>query len=154
MIDLTRLLPKLLRANGGSELAVRLAWARAAGPHLRGNAIPLNLAEGVLSVAVADAIWQKQLQQMSAELISRVNNLLGQHVVNSLIFRIDPKTISAAQPAPQTRERKTREIKAPPQILFAAGAIADEELRGKFIRAAGNCVARRDAMGERDAPKV
>ena len=154
MIDLTRLLPKLLRAHGGAELAVRLAWARAAGPHLRRIAIPLNLAEGVLSVAVADTLWQKQLQQMSAELIIRVNNLLGQRVVNSLRFRIEPETISGAQAGPRTRERNTQEIKAPPQILFAAAAIADEELRAKFIRAAGNCLARREAIGERDAPKV
>ena len=36
MIDLTALLPKLLRANGANaELAVKIAWSKAAGPGLR-----------------------------------------------------------------------------------------------------------------------
>ena len=147
MIDLSRLLSMLLRDNSGNvELAVHLAWSRVAGKGLRRHVVPGAFDGNNLTVSVADAIWQKQLQQMSAELIFRMNMLLGKKVVQSLGFQIDPASVSRAQGAYPTREEeKRRPAKAPTELLFAAGAIADEELRARFIRAAENCIARRDA---------
>ena len=75
MVDLTKLLPRLLRAN--PEMAAKLAWSRAAGEGLRRNAIPVSLFGKTLTVSVADALWQKQLQSMAAELLFRINTLLG-----------------------------------------------------------------------------
>ena len=143
MIDLTRLLPKLLSAN--RELAVKLAWARAAGSGLRRQAVPLRLDRGAFIVSVADAIWQKQLQSMSAELIFRLNNLLGQRTVNEIIFRINSSAVSQAQAEAEDSPRKDPPAPAPTELLFAAGSIADQELRARFIRAAENCIARRDS---------
>jgi len=143
MIDLTRLLPKLLRAN--PELAVKLAWARAAGTGLRRQAVPLRLDRGTFIVSVADAIWQKQLQSMSAELIFRLNNLLGQRIVDELIFRINPTAVSHAQAEAEQSLPEVAPAPAPTELLFAAGSIADQELRARFIRAAENCIARRDS---------
>lgn len=143
MIELTRLLPKLLRAN--PELAVKLAWARVAGSGLRRQAVPLRLERGVFIVSVADAIWQKQLQSMSAELIFRLNNLLGQRTVNEIIFRINPSAVSQAQTEAGDSSRKVPPAPAPTELLFAAGSIADQDLRARFIRAAENCIARRDS---------
>lgn len=143
MIDLTRLLPKLLRAN--PELAVKLAWARAAGSGLRRQAVPQRLEQGVFIVSVADAIWQKQLQSMSAELIFRLNNLLGQRTVNEIIFRINPSAVAQAQTQGEESSPKVPPAQAPTELLFAAGSIADQELRARFIRAAENCIARRDS---------
>jgi hypothetical protein len=144
MIDLTRLLPKLLRAN--PELAVKLAWARAAGPGLSRQAVPFRLESGRFIVSVADAIWQKQLQSMSAELIFRVNNLLEQRTVKELVFRINPSAVSRAQTETETSLPKAAPPPAPTELLFAARSIADQELRARFIRAAENCIARRDAL--------
>ena len=143
MIDLTRLLPKLLRAN--PELAVKLAWARAAGSGLRRQAVPLRLDGETFIVSVADAIWQKQLQSMSSELIFRLNNLLGHRTVHELIFRINPSAVSQAQTESDTRPPKVPPPPAPTELLFAAGSIADQELRARFIRAAENCISRRDS---------
>jgi hypothetical protein len=153
MIDVTRLLPKLLRAHGGNpELAVKLVWARAAGVGLRRHAIPFRLEGNTLIVSVADAIWQKQLQQMSAELIFRMNNLLGQTTVDALVFRVDPAAVSEAQATSRPRRAKRVEGGAiPTELLFAAGSIADEELRARFMRAAENCIKRRDSHA--DAPQ-
>src|SRR5438094_131517 len=67
MIDVTRLLPKIVAAN--PELAVKMAWSRAAGEGLRRNTHAFCFAGKTLTVSVADALWQKQLQSMSAELI-------------------------------------------------------------------------------------
>ena len=150
MIDLTKLLPKLLRASGGNpELAVKLAWSRAAGVGLKPHAIPTQFDGRTLSVAVADAIWQRQLQHMSSELIFRTNNVLGQAIVESLNFHVDPATVAQMRGSiGQRKEKDERRAPAPSELLFAAGSIADEDLRARFIRAAENCIARRDAHDE------
>lgn len=148
MIDLTRLLPKLLRAN--PELAVKLAWARAAGTGLSRQAIPFRLDSGRFIVSVADGIWQKQLQSMSAELIFRLNNLLGQRIVDEIIFRINPAAVSQAQQEKEASPPKVTPPPAPTELLFAAGSIADQDLRARFIRAAENCIARRDSSMSRE----
>src|ERR1041384_7679104 len=99
MSDLTSLLPKLLRANGANaELAVQLAWSKAAGTGLRRQTIPVRLVAKTLVVAVADPIWQKQLQHMSAELIFRINNRLKENVIDSIEFRVDAGALKAANP--------------------------------------------------------
>jgi len=148
MLDLTRILPKLLRAN--PELAVKLAWGRAAGTGLARQAVPFRLDGGRFIVSVADAIWQKQLQSMSAELIFRLNNLLGQRTVDELVFRIYPSAVSEAQARAEAPSPKVAPAPAPTELLFAAGSIADQELRARFIRAAENCIARRDSMMTRE----
>lgn len=145
MIDLNRLLPRLLTAN--PELAVNLAWSRVAGAGLRRQAIPHRLEGKSFIVSVADAIWQRQLQSMSSELIFRMNNLLGQTAVNEIVFRINPAAVSQAQKEfAENKPSKPPAAPAPTELLFAAGAIADQDLRERFIRAAENCIARRDSL--------
>ncbi|HSP61479.1 MAG TPA: DUF721 domain-containing protein [Pyrinomonadaceae bacterium] len=150
MIDLNRLLPKLLKAAGTNpemtEIAAKIAWTRAAGAGLRPNAIPFRLYQKTLIVSVADAIWQKQMQTMSAELLFRINRLLGRDVVDFIEFRVDPATIDTARamnfPAKDSSPAEARPI--PVELVSAAGNIADKELRERFMRAAENCIARRD----------
>ena len=150
MIDVARLLPKLLNATGANpemaEIAAKLAWTRAAGEGLRRHAIPFRLFRQTLVVSVADIIWQRQMQSMSAELISRINKLLGREVVAEIEFRIDPATVEQvrANSQPQgPREKSQRPISD--ELIAAASEIADQDLRDRFIRAAENCIARREA---------
>src|SRR6202165_6226381 len=97
MMDLARLLPKLLNATSANpemaENAAKVAWARAAGDGLPRHAIPFRLYRTTLVVSVADTIWQRQMQSMSAELVSRINKLLGREVVGEIEFRIDPARV-------------------------------------------------------------
>ena len=151
MIDVARLLPKLLNATGANpemaEIAVKLAWTRAAGDGLRRHAIPFRLFRKTLVVSVADIIWQKQMQSMSLELISRINKLLGRDVVDEIEFRIDPVTVEQvranSQPRQDPRDKAREPI--PAELVSAASEIADQDLRERFIRAAENCIARREA---------
>lgn len=146
MIDLTALLPKLLRANGANaELAVKLAWSKAAGAGLRRETMPVRLVSKTLIVAVADPIWQKQLQHMSAELIFRINNLLQGNLIDTIEFRVDAGALKSNPPPNRASEKEPTNQPAPTELLFAASAIADEELRARFVRAAQNCIERRDA---------
>ena len=144
MLDVTKLLPKIVRAN--PELAVKMAWARAAGEGLRRNTHPSGFAGKTLTVSVMDALWQKQLQSMSAELIFRMNNLLGRGAVDELVFRIAPSDVSQSQSTNRSESPgKPKDRPLPTELKFAAASIADEDLRARFLRAANNLIARRDS---------
>ena len=151
MIDVARLLPKLLNATGANpemaEIAAKLAWSRAAGDGLRRHAIPFRLFQKTLVVSVADVIWQRQLQSMSAELVSRINRLLGREVVEVIEFRIDPATVEQVRANSELRPRPEDAAREPipDELISAANEIADQDLRERFIRAAENCIARREA---------
>jgi hypothetical protein len=151
MMDLARLLPKLLNATGANpemaEIAAKVAWTRAAGDGLRRHAIPFRLYRTTLVVSVADAIWQRQMQSMGAELVSRINKLLDRKVVETIEFRIDPAAVEKVRAMAQPRqdERHKAVKPAPDELISAAGEIADPDLRERFIRAAENCIARRES---------
>ena len=155
MDDLLRVLPKFLRAAGETEevleAAALIAWKRVAGEGLRGQAVPFRLYRKTLIVAVADATWQKQLEKVSGQLLFRLNSLLGQAVVTYIEFRIDPATVQAqrATLAAHTIDQEAQERRAlesaSGQVRAAAEAITDEQLRRRFLLAAGSCIDRRES---------
>ena len=95
MNQLIKSLPGVFRAAGDStevaEAAAIAAWKHAAGDGLKEHAVPLKLENRTLTIAVADAIWQKQLHSMRGQLLFRVNSILGKPLVGALDFVIDPK---------------------------------------------------------------
>jgi hypothetical protein len=139
MNQLIKSLPGVLRAAGEStevaEAAAIAAWKHAAGEGLKEHAIPLKLENRTLTIAVADAIWQKQLHSMRGQLLFRVNSILGKPLVGALDFVIDPKL---ARPlvdhSAQPEEPLDNEV--PLELWSAAGAIQDQELRKKFLKTA------------------
>jgi len=94
MEGLIKSLPAVLRASGNApevaEAAAIAAWKHAAGEGLRDHAVPLGLQDRTLKIAVADPIWQKQLNSMRGQMLFRVNSLLGQPIVGALEFIVDP----------------------------------------------------------------
>ena len=154
MDALIRSLPNLLRAAGEAEevleVAAFIAWRRVAGEGLRGQAVPFRLYRKTLVVSVADATWQKQLEAVSGQLLFRLNSLLGQAVVTFIEFRIDPKTVQAERAAMKIQEKKSveqerRALKSVSgEITIAADAIHDDDLRRRFLLAAGSCIDRRE----------
>jgi hypothetical protein len=147
MIDAALLLPKLLARAGDNadftETAAKIAWRRVAGEGLREHAIPVGLNGSSLIVSVADAVWQKQLQPMSAELIFRINKLLGRKVVDKIEFKIDARALSSNTGKRGSTPR--RSASAPAAVISSATEIEDPDLRERFLRAAANCIARRAA---------
>ena len=151
MEDLFQSLPKLLRAAGESEEVLEAAsfaaWRRVAGEALRGCAVPFRLYRKTLVVAVPDATWRRQLEQVSPQLIFRLNSLLGQAVVTYVEFRVDPKTVRLERErlGRAEYERLAQEenaLKRAGEIGDAASAIHDEDLRRRFLLAAGSCMNR------------
>src|ERR671929_69083 len=149
MDDLFQALPKILRAAGESEevweAAAFAAWRRVAGEALRASAVPFRLYRKTLVISVPDATWRKQLEQMSPQLLFRLNSLLGQALVTYVEFRVDPKTVGRER----ARARRTqyerlveeeRALRRAEELDEAAAAIQDESLRRRFLLAAGSCM--------------
>ena len=133
------------------EAAALVAWRRVAGEGLRTQAVPFRLYRKTLIVAVLDVTWQKQLEAMSGQLLFRLNSLLGQAVVTYIEFRIDPKTVRAERARAQVEvitriEQERRALQSiSGEISTAADAIHDDDLRRRFLLAAGSCIDRRES---------
>jgi hypothetical protein len=139
MNQLIKSLPDVLRAAGNSEevaeAAAIAAWKHAAGDGLQSHALALKLDNRTLTVAVADAIWQKQLQSMRGQLLFRVNTILGQPIVSAIEFVIDPQ-LARVQAETQKEKEEPLDNEVPLELWSAANAIQDKELRQTFMRAA------------------
>ena len=139
MNQLIKSLPGVLRAAGDStevaEAAAIAAWKHAAGNGLKEHAVPLKLEDRTLTIAVADAIWQKQLHSMRGQLLFRVNSILGKPLVGALDFVIDPK-LAKLSVEPLEREEEFLDNEVPLELWSAASAIQDKDLRKKFLRTA------------------
>ena len=148
MNQLIKSLPGVLRAAGGAdevaEAAAIAAWKHAAGDGLKEHAVPLKLENRTLTVAVADAIWQKQLTSMRSQLLFRVNSILGQPIVGALEFLIDSKL---AQPRVEQLKAKDQPLdnEVPLELWSAANAIHDPELRRSFLKTALLALKRRSS---------
>ena len=149
MNQLIKSLPSVLRASRNApevaEAATLAAWKHAAGDALKEHAVPLKLQDRTLTVAVADAIWQKQLQSMKGALLFRVNSILGQPLVGAIEFVIDPKLLKKrSEPVDDSDEVLDNEV--PLELWWAANAIQDKELRRNFLKTALKSL-RRKASG-------
>ena len=145
MNQLIKSLPGVLRASRNSpevaEAAAIAAWKHAAGEGLKDRAVPLKLENRKLIVAVADVIWQKQLRSMRAQLLFRINSILGQPVVGEIEFVIDPKLAMPVEQ--QNQEDESFDNEVPLELWSAANAISDKELRRSFLKAAMHSLKRR-----------
>jgi predicted nucleic acid-binding Zn ribbon protein len=149
MDRLIKTLPAILKASGESEevaeAACIAAWRHAVGEGLSSQAMPLQLQNKTLLVAVADNIWKAQLEQMRGQLLFRLNSVVGQALVKSIEFRIDPKTLASIrgrEAGKVTAGTRPIDEKVPAELLSAAAGIADADLRRAFLGAATSCVRR------------
>jgi len=157
MDSLMKALPAILKASGAAEevaeAACIAAWRHAVGASLCDHAAAVQLvgpAPGqTLVVVVADNIWKRQLEQMRAQLLFKLNSVLGQPLVKSIELRVDPKTLQQARRA-ETKAAETKasnrletaDYRVPAELLSAAAGIADAQLRRAFLGAATSCVKR------------
>src|ERR1051326_2139918 len=153
MDDLFRSLPKIRRAAGDaeevSEAAAFAAWRRAAGDGLRGSAVPFRLYRKKLVVSGAGGTWRRELGKKRPQLIFRLNSLVGQPLVTYIEFRVDPKTVSAERERVKQSEYERlvgeeNALKRAHELDDAAEAIHDEDLRRRFLLAAGSCMNRQE----------
>ena len=146
MNRLIETLPAILKASGDSEAvteaACLAAWKHDVGEGLSTHTVPVQLQQQQLVVAVADNIWKKQLEHMRGQLLYRLNSVLGQPLVKSIELRVDPKTVEIARASHAGSSTPIGDYQIPPELLTAAAAIDDAELRRAFLGAASSCVRR------------
>jgi len=146
MNQLIKSLPIVLRAAGEAEevaqAAAIAAWKHAAGDGLKDHAVPVKLENRTLTVAVADVIWQKQLHAMRGQMLFRINSILGQPVVSTIEFVVDP-TVVKTRPEPPKQSDQPLDNEVPLELWSAANAIHDPELRKIFLRTAITALKRK-----------
>ena len=123
--------------TGIDEAVVFAAWGRCAGDLLRERTTPLEFFENRLVVAVQDQTWQRHLEDLSPQMLVKINGSLGHGTVKYIEFRIDAETVEAVRES--NKVVKTDVLDAvPPSLTKAANAIADEHLREQFLSAAAS----------------
>lgn len=145
MESLIKTLPAILSAAGLSaevaEAACFAAWKHAVGNALSSHAVPAKLENKTLIVAVADNIWQRQLEQIRPQLLFRLNTVLGHSLVKLIELRVDPHALPKTQ-VPQGKPNRHPDLAVPFELRAAASGIQDADLRRAFLGAATSCLKR------------
>lgn len=148
MQELFRTLPAILKDVEGAE-AIReafvfAAWKRIAGESLSAHAIPLRLDSTRLSIAVTDKTWQRHLQDLSSQMLFKLNAAVSERTVEFIEFVVDVKAVEKSKGAPRIA---SEDAEIPADLRAAASSIEDENLREQFLGAAANCLARKETRG-------
>src|SRR6478735_5833053 len=97
MQDILSALPELLDQHGDNEDVRRSVifaiWRRVAGDSLSEHAVAVDLENFTLRIAVADRNWQRNLSELSKEMLFRMNFIFGSAEVKRLEFVIDKGTV-------------------------------------------------------------
>jgi hypothetical protein len=138
MQDILKLLPNLLRlAQNNEEVcesASFVAWRVSVGEAIARVSLPRRLARKTLVIAVMDETWKKQLEQISSQILFKLNTALGTAMVTGLEFQIDPGAVKASQPSDQFSRP---EIEIDSELMASAAKIKDPELRARYLKTAG-----------------
>ena len=144
MDKLIKTLPAILAAAGDSEevaeAACVAAWKHAVGAGLSSHAVAVEFHNKTLVVAVADRIWQKQLELLRAQLLFRLNSILGQAAVKSIEISVQPGKFKQEEKHEPAARKNTGAV--PIELVSAAAGIEDAGLRRAFLGAAMSCVNR------------
>ena len=104
-------------------------WGATVGPQIASRARPAAFRDGTLTVAVASAPWMQQLSFMKREIIAKLNEGLGEPLVQEMFLKTGK--IPAAEKVTPRRRPPQRPL-APAEVEWVAGqtaAIDDPELR-------------------------
>jgi hypothetical protein len=138
-------IPKLLKVLGKNaeveQAVVFAAWKRCAGGLLNERTEPLEFFENRLVVAVEDNMWRRHLEELSPQMLARINGQLGKGILKYIEFRVQPKTFENARQN-DLSSKSFRAEEVPPAINLAAQSIADVGLRKAFLKAAAEYLAK------------
>lgn len=122
------------QANIANLARVCDGWGKIVGAPLAAASTPAELEYKRLLIWVKEPIWADSMMYMKAEIISRVNGLLGKEAVNSI------RTVYKAD-FPEFQRKKTppRKEPAPPEwavrtVDEAVESVEDSELRSVLKR--------------------
>ncbi|HWF45985.1 MAG TPA: DUF721 domain-containing protein [Bryobacteraceae bacterium] len=108
---------KLSKQLACDEDVARAIWPEAVGKVIAGHTSRVKLVRTTLVVEVEDAIWQRQLHTLTAQILGRIRKLTGSTFIEDLEFRI---AIPRRQP-----QRVETPAEGAPARADEADAIAD-----------------------------
>lgn len=118
---------------------LRAAWPSAVGPELARRTELLAIEGRTLRVRVPDARWRQVLHRMRRDILSRLYAVAGDLAPAALGFNEGGIKMAPDPPPPPPT------VPAPPppaEVVTAAGAISDPELRRLFLDTAGRYLGR------------
>lgn len=160
MDDLFRSLPALLTQldddDSVREAVVFAAWRRAAGELLLEHTSQVNVIDKRLVIAVSSKAWQRNLEDLSGQMIFKINSLLGSAIVTYIEFRVDETLVRKAARCYGTSDETDKfesmaMAEITPNLIASAAAIGDDEMRKHFLLAAGTCLNRKKRLAATSA---
>ncbi|MEO6655802.1 MAG: DciA family protein [Pyrinomonadaceae bacterium] len=146
-------IPSVLRGLGPNadidEAVAFAAWGRCAGDLLRERTATVEFFGNRLVVAVQDKTWQRHLEELSPQMLVRINGSLGHGSVKYIEFRIDAAAVEALRESNKAAKTDLVLGAVSPSLRKAANAIADEHLREQFLSAAASYLAKQTSNIER-----
>ena len=117
---------------------LRAAWPLAVGADLSRRTEVVAIEGGSLRIRVPDARWRRVLHRMQPDILARLRDVAGPLAPRRLGFVeggiVEPP---AAEPAPDRTPRA-----CPTAVAGEAAAIADPEIRARFLETAGRYLSR------------
>lgn len=145
MNTFAQFLPSLLRRIPENpellESLVFAVWTNAVGEGLGRRTRLLNFLKGRLTIAVPSAIWKRELLSDQAEILLRLDKQLGQRLVKSLAFKIDP-SLEKGNLSRSLAEEAPNRFSAD----LSLGGIEDLELRKALASAASQYLSRQSQV--------
>ncbi|CAN5355954.1 hypothetical protein BH10ACI3_BH10ACI3_04920 [soil metagenome] len=124
------------------EAVVFAAWARCAGELLNARTAPLQYLDNRLVIAVEDNTWKRHLEELSPQMLAKINGSVGHGRVRFIEFQIDAASIDAVRKSVETMSPLNSSADLEPSLKTAAYAISDEALREQFLDAAACYLAK------------
>lgn len=119
------------------------AWNICVGEMLRERTVPVRFHDRRLVIAVEDNSWKRHLEDLSPQMLVKLNAALGQESVKFIEFRIDGEALARSRASrTSTPSGDSKPVDVAPSLIAAAKAIADEDLREQFLTAASEYLAR------------
>lgn len=137
---LAALLPRLTRPvfRRRSPAAAHLMtdWPEIVGPALAAQSMPQKLVGGTLTLRCSGPMAM-ELQHMAPMLVSKINGVLGQRLVERLRF------VQGSLPPPKPKPKRPTPVSLPPRVNTALEDVTDPDLRAALARL-GQGVYRRE----------
>lgn len=154
MKALFKTFPVLLKEFGETvevrEALVFAAWRQIAGELLAGHTVPVSLEVQRLVIAVSDKTWKRHLEDLSGQMLFKLNSALGSQTVTFLEFRIDAAAIEKQRRSGKKRAARSKVDRHEPELRESANVISDDELRSRFLLAAESCLERKERIEAAD----
>jgi hypothetical protein len=111
------------------EIVIWQVWDEVVGPQVARRARPSAIRDGVLTVTVASGPWLQQLTFLKAEIISRLNEKVGEGLVREIYLKAGNPLPKPGPPPPALLPKRDLTPEERAVIDRRSATILDDELR-------------------------